>query len=198
MVGDRFSSSTSCSGWLHETAPARPDPSLSCLFLKVATHPFRLISERAVVVDSKVYPFGDAGLAEWYERMLFAYAGRLDSAPPPNFTWLDRRRRGVHGVGDRLDRDYASIADDHLVRNPAALRSHPCAAVVANRDRNAGALRRPSVQDRSHRGAVGRFILDARRAACPSSPGQRSAHGRKESGRKTPGHGVRLNAAAQG
>ena len=41
MVGDRFSSSTSCSGWLHETAPARPDPSLSCLFLKVATHPFR-------------------------------------------------------------------------------------------------------------------------------------------------------------
>ena len=39
MVGDRFSSSTSCSGWLHETAPARPDPSLSCLFLKVATHP---------------------------------------------------------------------------------------------------------------------------------------------------------------
>ena len=37
-------------------------------------------------------------------------------APPPNFTWLDRRRRGVHGVGDRLDRDYASIADDHLVR----------------------------------------------------------------------------------
>ena len=77
---------------------------------------FRLISERAVVVDSKVHPFGDAGLAEWYERMLFAYAGRLDSAPPPNFTWLDRRRRGVHGVGDRLDRDYASIADDHLVR----------------------------------------------------------------------------------
>ena len=39
MVGDRFSASTSCSGWLHETAPARPDPSLSCLFLKVATHP---------------------------------------------------------------------------------------------------------------------------------------------------------------
>ena len=39
MVGDRFSSSTSCSAWLHETAPARPDPSLSCLFLKVATHP---------------------------------------------------------------------------------------------------------------------------------------------------------------
>ena len=39
MFGDRFSSSTSCSGWLHETAPGRPDQSLSCRFLKVATHP---------------------------------------------------------------------------------------------------------------------------------------------------------------
>ena len=39
MFGDRFSSSTSCSGWLHETAPGRPDQSLSCRFLKIATHP---------------------------------------------------------------------------------------------------------------------------------------------------------------
>ena len=45
MVGDRFSSSTSCSGWLHETAPARPDPSLSCLFLKVATHPLLCLQQ---------------------------------------------------------------------------------------------------------------------------------------------------------
>ena len=41
---------------------------------------FRLISERAVVVDSKVHPFGDAGLAEWYERMLFAYCAVLFQA----------------------------------------------------------------------------------------------------------------------
>ena len=39
MFGDRFSSSTSCSGWLHETSPGRPDQSLPCRFLKVATHP---------------------------------------------------------------------------------------------------------------------------------------------------------------
>ena len=39
MFGDRFSSSTSCSRWLHETEPDRPDPSLTCCFLKVATHP---------------------------------------------------------------------------------------------------------------------------------------------------------------
>ena len=39
MFGGKFSSSTSCSRWLHETEIGRPDPSLSCLFLKVATHP---------------------------------------------------------------------------------------------------------------------------------------------------------------
>ena len=39
MFGDRFSSSTSCSRWVHETEPDRPDQSLTCCFLKVATHP---------------------------------------------------------------------------------------------------------------------------------------------------------------
>ena len=46
MVGDRFSSSTSCSGWLHETAPARPDPALSCLFFESCN----TSSQRAPVV----------------------------------------------------------------------------------------------------------------------------------------------------
>ena len=41
MFGDRFSSSTSCSRWLHETESGRLDQSLSCRFLKVATHPYR-------------------------------------------------------------------------------------------------------------------------------------------------------------
>ena len=40
MFGDRFSSSTSCSRWVHETEPDRPDQSLTCCFLKVATHPY--------------------------------------------------------------------------------------------------------------------------------------------------------------
>ena len=40
MCGDRFSSSTTCSRWRHETEPGRLDQSLSCRFWKVATHPF--------------------------------------------------------------------------------------------------------------------------------------------------------------
>ena len=43
MFGDRFSSSTSCSRWLYETEPGRLDQSLSCRFLKVATHPSELL-----------------------------------------------------------------------------------------------------------------------------------------------------------
>ena len=46
MFGDRFSSSTSCSRGVHETEPDRPDQSLTCCFLKVATHPFeRMVTE---------------------------------------------------------------------------------------------------------------------------------------------------------
>ena len=41
MCGDRFSSSTTCSRWRHETGPGRLDQSLSCRFWKVATHPRR-------------------------------------------------------------------------------------------------------------------------------------------------------------
>ena len=40
MFGDRFSSSTTCSRWRHETEPGRLDQSLSCRFWKVATHPY--------------------------------------------------------------------------------------------------------------------------------------------------------------
>ena len=48
MFGDRFSSSTSCSRWVHETEPDRPDQSLTCCFLKVATHPARLNIKNSV------------------------------------------------------------------------------------------------------------------------------------------------------
>ena len=66
MVGDRFSSSTSCSGWLHETAPARPDSSLSCLFLKVATHPCRFFGSSLI-------------------RLTMPFAGRIDLDAPQAF-----------------------------------------------------------------------------------------------------------------
>ena len=42
MFGNRFSSSTNCSGWLHETKIGRLDQAFSCRFLKVTTHPFWL------------------------------------------------------------------------------------------------------------------------------------------------------------
>ena len=54
MFGDRFSSSTSCSRWLHETEPDRPDQSLTCCFLKVATHPFDVFLLIAIVVSIAV------------------------------------------------------------------------------------------------------------------------------------------------
>ena len=43
MFGDRFSSSTTCSRWRHETEPGQLDQSLSCRFWKVATHPFAVV-----------------------------------------------------------------------------------------------------------------------------------------------------------
>ena len=39
MCGDRFSSSTTCSEWRHETEPGRLDQSFSRRFWKVATYP---------------------------------------------------------------------------------------------------------------------------------------------------------------
>ena len=55
MFGDRFSSSTSCSRWLHETEPGRPNQSLSYCFLKVATHPFRNL---ATTINQALRPSG--------------------------------------------------------------------------------------------------------------------------------------------
>ena len=55
------------SGWLHETAPARPDPSLSCLFLKVATHPIARICNAFLAFEeteeSKI--FDNAAFGYW-------------------------------------------------------------------------------------------------------------------------------------
>ena len=49
MFGDRFSSSTTCSRWRHETEPGRLDQSLSCRFWKVATHPVILVHVEFIV-----------------------------------------------------------------------------------------------------------------------------------------------------
>ena len=47
MFVKKLSSSTSCSGRLHETATARVDSALSGFFSKVAIHPFEFVAERA-------------------------------------------------------------------------------------------------------------------------------------------------------
>ena len=52
MFGNRFSSSTHCSRWLHEAEPGRLDPSFSGRFLKVATHPHGLSPRAAKITGA--------------------------------------------------------------------------------------------------------------------------------------------------
>ena len=56
MCGDRFSSSTTCSRWRHETELGRLDQSLSCRFWKVATHPSCAYRVRASVSVAQYSP----------------------------------------------------------------------------------------------------------------------------------------------
>ena len=125
MFGDRFSSSTSCSGWLHETTPARPDPSLSCLFLKVATHPSdalrstkagastpathkhalmygsdALRSTKAGASTPATHTFADVTLPEWLTRSTKAGAStpatRAPSSPSPSWSPALNEGRSVN------------------------------------------------------------------------------------------------------
>ena len=57
MCGDRFSSSTTCSRWRHETEPGRLDQSRSCRFWKVATHP-----HPAVATQRQTQPTDPVGI----------------------------------------------------------------------------------------------------------------------------------------
>ena len=59
MCGDRFSSSTTCSRWRHETEPGRLDQSLSCRFWKVATHPTAANLQATNVETVVIRPRGD-------------------------------------------------------------------------------------------------------------------------------------------
>ncbi|MFQ5742500.1 MAG: DUF6798 domain-containing protein [Acidobacteriota bacterium] len=43
---------------------------------------FRLVAKRAIVVDFKSFPFQDAAMEEWYERMLFTYGQVTDTTLP--------------------------------------------------------------------------------------------------------------------
>ena len=64
MSGNKFSSSTSCSRWLHETEPGRLDPSLSGRFLKVATQP-----EMFEILKDELLQLNDSQLRELVARL---------------------------------------------------------------------------------------------------------------------------------
>ena len=65
MFGNRFSSSTSCSRWLHQTEPGRLDPAFSGRFLKVATHPDKLL-ETTLMGEAGCLITGDWNLLEMF------------------------------------------------------------------------------------------------------------------------------------
>ena len=63
MFGDRFSSSTICPRWRHETEPGRLDQSLSCRFWKVATHPLGANMDLLTHLTTLVAAFSGAWFA---------------------------------------------------------------------------------------------------------------------------------------
>jgi hypothetical protein len=83
---------------------------------------FRLIAERAVVVDFKALPFPDAALREWHTRMRDAYG----EVPGGGFAALARMETNHRGVSDqRLDAiarrygaSYAVLYADTPTRHP--------------------------------------------------------------------------------
>ena len=95
MFGDRFSSSTTCSRWQHETEPGRLDQSLSRRFWRVATHPSKAQQvivgvdthkyvHVAVAIDTRGTRLGDHSFVanSWGYRALIRWAnthGRVEA-----------------------------------------------------------------------------------------------------------------------
>ena len=61
---------------------------------------FRLIANRADVVDNKLFPFGDADMEEWYARMLLTHTGSTEGELPSLMV---------------RDENYAGIDDERLI-----------------------------------------------------------------------------------
>lgn len=69
---------------------------------------FRLLARRPVVVDFKVFPFGDRGMREWFERMR-ACCGEFDMSPDHPASEAIEGFRSLSGVALReLGRRYAA------------------------------------------------------------------------------------------
>jgi hypothetical protein len=83
---------------------------------------FRLISQRAIIVDFKAIPFGDSSILEWYERMIVCYG-------TPNkfgFSMIDEleenyRRiseENVNKITTKYNVDYAIFYSDTITNYP--------------------------------------------------------------------------------
>ena len=103
MFGDRFSSSTNCSRWLHETEPGRPDQSLSCCFLKVATHPFNRITPNQIccILIYSTNVMNSLPTAQVQDRWLSVdeLAGYLGIKRDTVYKWITRRSMPAHKLG---------------------------------------------------------------------------------------------------
>ena len=105
---------------MHETAPARPDPSLSCLFLKVATHPVG-----GLEIDThqeQQRPQEALRLAQRQPEDKPERQRRLDrlirELPLPARLTARRRSPHVGGVGGEPQRHVASLDECSLVLRP--------------------------------------------------------------------------------
>jgi len=61
---------------------------------------FRLLANRAIVVDFKAFPFSDQGIKEWYERIISCYGVPISSGAQ---------------IIDELDRNYRAMDDNTLL-----------------------------------------------------------------------------------
>ena len=115
MFGNRFSSSTSCSRWLHETEPGRLDPSFSGRFLKIATHPYQAFA--SVGEDD---PSGDEKTLALTRqcRVILIVATQSISSPPVRAGQF----RGVAGLLQTLrTRIVLSLSDEASAESASKL-----------------------------------------------------------------------------
>ena len=103
MLGDRFSSSTTCSRWRHETEPGRLDQSLSCRFWKVATHPSATVQLPRQMSFYTAYTFNDSAYVGSGDPLVDANQGIVagtDVTGVPDQLWVvSLDRSGPLGTG---------------------------------------------------------------------------------------------------
>lgn len=83
---------------------------------------FRVVSERAIVVDFKSFVFQDSSIAEWMERMTAVY-GETDLSGFPAASALDRKYRTISDT--RLDQIAEKYGAGYAVLYPETATSYP-------------------------------------------------------------------------